>query len=136
MLLDPLLQPFIANIQDRFMIECHVRERSDTMPVELVVVDLQLVMLDIDERTVCDRYHPGGRMAAYFTEAPYLLQVNIIHTRTLLKDPVRGLPEVLVVMYQVAQQGPFIIELFEIGFDQQYLQLIIVKSKYYTIHGN
>src|SRR5258708_5913281 len=41
-----------------------------------------------------------------------------------------------MIMHQVAQQRPFIVKSFKIGFDQQFFKFIIVKAKNYTIHGN
>ena len=41
-----------------------------------------------------------------------------------------------MVVDQIAQQGPFIIKFFQIGFDQQHFQLIFIESEYDAVDGN
>src|SRR5882757_5479399 len=93
-------------------------------------------MLDIDKGAICDGDDTGSRMPANISKRLYLLQVYIVHACTLFQDSVCGLVQVFMIIDEVSQERPFVIEFFQVGFDEQYLQFIVVKTKNDTIDGN
>ncbi len=136
MFLDPFLEPFIAGVEYLPVIESHIGECRDAMPVQFVGQDLQLMVFDIDQRAIGDGDDPGGGVTTRLTESFNLFEIYVVHPCTLAEDTVGCLVQIFMVIDQVAQQAPFILVFFEIRFDQQYLQFIVIETEDDTVDGN
>src|ERR1700756_3379290 len=75
-------------------------------------------------------------MSTQVTEGMHLLQVYVIHARSLLQHTIGCTLNIFIESNKITQQRPQACKFSEVRFNQQNLQFFIIVTKNYTINRN
>ena len=103
-LLDFFLEGTQAGIQDLPVIERHIPNLPDRMPMQLIVQQFQLMITDIDQGKIGRGNDATCRMSAQMTKGLDLLQEYVLQTCTVAQDTIRSRVQVLIRAQQVPEQ--------------------------------
>jgi hypothetical protein len=91
------------------------------------------MVLDIHQGEICGGDDPACRMTVHMAKGLYLFQKDIFQSGPFPEYPVRSSIQIFIRPQQVAQQGPFTPEFWEIALDEQYLKQVLLIAEDHTV---
>lgn len=128
-------QALQADIQDHFVVEGHLVDIIHIMPVQVGLAGGQLVGFDVHQGKIGGSDDPARRVPVDLTEGVDLFHIDVVQAGPLPQYPVGRLLEVLLGLYEIADDRPESCIFFEIGFKDKDLQLLFVITKDHTVDG-